>query len=201
VKPGQNTNHPKKGSSCKVDPIKDTRDIKAIKKMLFDNPRNFCLFVLGINTNLRASDLVKITVGQVRNVRVNGDFEIIQTKTKKKRRLTLNKASYVAVQNLIRAMDNPPDSRYLFSSQRRGNKSLSVSSVVRLVKTWCAAIHLKGNYGSHTLRKTFGYQQRVQFGVGLPELMVSFNHATQRETLNYLCIQPEELKDIYKHNI
>jgi len=76
-----------------------------------------------------------------------------------------------------------------------------VPSVHKLVKGWCGEINLKGNYGSHTLRKTFGYQQRVHFGVGLPELMVCFNHSTQKQTLDYLCIQPEEVKNIYMNEL
>jgi hypothetical protein len=63
------------------------------------------------------------------------------------------------------------------------------------------AINLKGNYGSHSLRKTFGYHQRVTFGRGIPELMVVFNHSTQRQTLEYLCIQPEEVKSLYLNEL
>jgi hypothetical protein len=63
MKKGQNTNRPAKGSQIKVHPIIKLKDIKAIKRSLVDKPRDFCLFVLGINTNLRASDLTQITVG------------------------------------------------------------------------------------------------------------------------------------------
>ena len=31
-----------------------------------------------------------------------------------------------------------------------------------------------------TLRKTFGYHQRVTFGAGIPELMEMFNHSNQK---------------------
>ena len=51
------------------------------------------------------------------------------------------------------------------------------------------------------LRKTWGYHQRVTFGVDLPRLMVCFNHSTQRQTLDYLCIQPEEIKDVYENEL
>ena len=78
---------------------------------------------------------------------------------------------------------------------------LTVPSVHRLVKGWCRAINLKGNYGSHSLRKTWGYHQRVTFSVGLPELMVAFNHSTQRQTLDYLCVQPEEIRSIYENEL
>jgi hypothetical protein len=29
----------------------------------------------------------------------------------------------------------------------------------------------------------------------IPELMVIFNHSSQKRTLDYLCIQPEEMND------
>ena len=75
------------------------------------------------------------------------------------------------------------------------------TTINALVKKWCRAIHLKGNYGSHTLRKTWGYHQRVTFNVGIPELMVCFNHSTQKQTLDYLCVQPEEIRSVYANEI
>jgi integrase len=90
------------------------------------------------------------------------------------------------------------DDDYLFQSQRRHVLTVSVH---KLVKSWCGEINLNGNYGSHTLRKTWGYHQRVTFGVDLPRLVVCFNHSTQRQTLDYLCIQPEEIKDVYENEL
>jgi len=82
------------------------------------------------------------------------------------------------------------DEDFLFKGQRG---VVTVSYLNRLVKDWCQAINLKGNYGSHTLRKTWGYHQRVTFNTDIPTLMTCFNHSTQRQTLEYLCIQPEDL--------
>ena len=192
-----NVNHPIKGSTVKVEPIRDPEDIKRIKKMLADKPRDLCLFVLGVNTNLRASDLLKITAGQVRDLQPGDEIAINETKTKKPRRITLNKPVVASIQGLLASRDYQ-DKDHLFISQRG---TLTVPSVHRLVKTWCRSIGLKGNHGSHTLRKTFGYQQRVKFGTGLPELMVTFNHSTQRQTLEYLCIQPDEIRSIYNNEI
>ena len=97
----KNPNHPKKNSTIKVEPIRKPRDIKTIKKMLADNPRNFCLFTLGINTNLRASDLLRITVGQVRYCRPGDDLVLREKKTSKERRITLNKSAVDAIQTLL----------------------------------------------------------------------------------------------------
>jgi integrase len=198
VKKGQNFNHPKKGTKTKVEPIRELKDIKNIKRMLADKPRDLALFTIGINTNLRASDLLNLRVGQVRGLKPGGDIEIKETKTGKPRRITLNKTSTEAIKDLLASKEYLDEDR-LFQSQR--GKVLKVPSVNRLVKGWCRDINLKGNYGSHTLRKTWGYHQRVTFGVGLPELMVCFNHATQKQTLDYLCVQPEEIRSIYANEL
>lgn len=192
-----NINHPKKGSQISVEPIKQLKDIKAIKKMLSDKPRDLCLFVMGTNTNLRASDLLQIKVEDVIGLRTGDELVIKERKTGKNRRITLNKTVIEAIGTWLDSTDLK-NSDFLFSGQRG---VLTVPSVNRLVKQWCSAINLKGNYGSHTLRKTWGYHQRVTFGVGLPELMVCFNHSSQRQTLDYLCVQPEEIKDIYSNEL
>jgi integrase len=82
------------------------------------------------------------------------------------------------------------------SDSNRG-KALSVPYLNALVKSWCREINLKGNYGSHTLRKTFGYMHRTKFNTDIPTLMQMFNHSTQKQTLEYLCIQPGEIRDAY----
>lgn len=191
----RNPNHPKEGDQIKVDPIKSPKDINTIKKMLKgDKPRDYCLFVLGINTNLRASDLLSITVGQVRDFKAGDELVLKEKKTGKGRRITLNDSAVEAIQHWLNSDRDLNDDDNLFKSQRG---VLTVQSVNRLVKTWCKTINLPGNYGSHTLRKTFGYHQRVQLNTSIPELMVMFNHSTQRQTLDYLCIQADEIKDAY----
>jgi integrase len=200
MRPGQNPNRPAPGSTIKVDPIKKLKDIKAIKAMLSDRPRDLCLFTFGINTNLRASDLLGINVGQVKDLKAGDELILRERKTGKHRRITLNKAVVSSIRSLLESPihSSSESATPLFLGQRG---CLTVPSVNRLVKQWCAAINLKGNFGSHTLRKTFGYHQRVTFGRGIPELMVVFNHSTQRQTLDYLCIQPEEVRDIYLNEL
>jgi hypothetical protein len=63
MKQGENFNRPARGTTTTVSPIKEMKNIKSIKKLLADNPRNLCLFILGVNTNLRACDLLRIKVG------------------------------------------------------------------------------------------------------------------------------------------
>jgi integrase len=192
-----NPNHPVKGSCIKVDPIKDLKHIKTIKKLLADRPMDYALFTIGINTNLRASDVLRIKVEQVRELESNNEIVLNEKKTRKERRISLNKACREAIQRVLESKSYD-DSDHLFMGQRG---VWTVPTVNAKVKAWCRAINLKGNYGSHSLRKTWGYHQRVTFKVDLPTLMECFNHSTQRQTLAYLCVQPEEIKNVYENEL
>lgn len=193
---GQNPHHPPTGSSIKVEPIRTKTAIANIKKILADRPRDLCLFTVGINTAWRANELLSIRVAQVRGSKSGDTLELKQSKTRKYRMVTLNGTVVESVQAwLSQAGNQLADEDYLFCSQRR--QVLTVPTVNRMVKDWCAAVGLKGNYGSHTLRKTWGYWQYKR-GTPLPLLVEAFGHATQQQTLAYLCIQPQEIQDVYE---
>ena len=66
---------------------------------------------------------------------------------------------------------------------------------IRTLKNWTKAINLKSNYGAHTLRKTWGYIQRIEYGVGFEIICKRFNHSSPAVTMRYLGIQD---KEVYK---
>ena len=61
-----------------VDPIRDINKINAIKRNLQQkSPRDFLLFVIGINTGIRVSDLLSLKVGDVVTVEAPaGDIKL-----------------------------------------------------------------------------------------------------------------------------
>lgn len=163
--------------------------------MIADSERDSAIFAIGINTNLRASDILNLTIGQVRGAKPGHEIKIIEKNTGKRRRVTFNEEAATAIYRLLAVLgDRYDDNDKLFQGQRG---PLTVKTVTRLIKQWCAEINLKGNYGAHTMRKTFGVHQRTRCGTSIPELMVIFNNSSQKQTLDYLCIQPEEIKDAY----
>jgi len=191
-----NKNRPKKGSSIKVEPIRDLKAIKRIKKLYADNPRDLCLFTFGINTAYRAGEILSLTVEQVDYLQVGDRLEIKQPKTGKHRSVTVNQTVVDAIDNWLKVHPDRRSSAPLFLSKKTG-EALTVSAVHKMVKRWCREVGLKGNYGSHTMRKTWGYHQRVQKNQPIPLLMSAFGHTTQAQTLEYLCIQEEEIQDLY----
>ncbi len=145
----------------------------------------------------------------MRDLNAGDALRIRQTKTKKVRSVPLNGK---VIDDIQAWFEKHPASRidpecYLFMSQR--GAVLTVPSVTGMVKTWVRNakrhaeaedldIDLRGNFGSHTLRKTWGYHQRMHNNAQLPVLMDAFGHTTQRQTLQYLGIEEKEIAELYE---
>ena len=189
-------NHPKKGSSITVEPIRDLKDIKRIKRKLKDNPRNLLLFTLGINNGLRISDLLNLKVRDVKYLSPGEVCQIKEGKTGKKNVLGMNKESRKVLDRYLDEVDLDEED-YLFKSRQGGH--LNKSYVNQLIKGWTKG--LKGNYGTHSLRKTFGYIQRKVFGTSFEILCKRFNHSNPSVTMRYLGIQDKEVNGILLNEI
>jgi integrase len=159
------------------------------------------LFVLAINSNLRACDLLNLTIDQVQSLQVGDDLVLREKKTKKIRRIVINQAVWHALNEWIEIHPKSENGQAPLFLSRKGGKPLRVPTLSGMVKSWCNAVGLTGSFGCHTLRKTFGYQHRVRFKTDLPTLQTIYGHAHQRQTLDYLCVQPDEVRDAYMKEI
>ena len=99
LKKGEKRHH-SKGKSIKVEPF-TRNDVERLKKYLFDKPRDLCLLTLGINTNLRSSDLCRITIGMVKDKKIGDEIVLKEIKTKKARRITINGSVSFAINQLL----------------------------------------------------------------------------------------------------
>ena len=196
---GENYNKPKVGSKITVDPIRRMKDIQAISKLLSDNPRNNLLFVMGTNNGLRTGDLLKLKVSDVKGMRVGDTLVIREGKTGKRNILIMNKSIHKSLQIYLEKI-KPSDDDLLFAS-RKGKRSITIQCVNNMVKKWTGEINLKGNYGAHSLRKTWGYVQRTVYGVGFEILCKRFNHSSPAITMRYLGIEDKEVQNILMNEV
>jgi integrase len=91
------------------------------------------------------------------------------------------------------------DEDYLFQSRNGNNKPLTRETVNKMIKEWTKSF--KGNYGTHTLRKTFGYIQRTKYGVSFEVLCKRYGHSSPAITMRYLGIDDREVKGILLNEI
>lgn len=172
-----------------VLPLKNKNDIERIKKVLEAKPRDLLLFIIGINTALRISDILPLRVRDITDTHI----EIVEKKTGKKKRIKINAAIRDAVRDLVPKDAEPND--WLFPS-RKGDKPISRSQAWRVLSKAAEDAGIRTPFGAHSLRKTFAYHA-YKSGVELPLLMRILNHASQRETLRYIGIESEEIDEVY----
>jgi integrase len=196
---GQNSNHIKKGQTMFVEPIRKLEDIAAIKELLKDKPRDLLLFVLGINNGLRCGDLLRLKVKDIAHLKISEYTRLTEGKTSKQNYLMMNASSYRALHYFL-ARTNPSEDAYLFAS-KKGKSPITIQRVNALVKEWCRAIGLKGNFGAHTLRKTWGYHMRMTYGKGFELIAMRFKHSNPTTTMRYLGIEQEEVDQMLLNEV
>lgn len=186
-----------------MEPIRDIEAIERIKANLAAKPRDLALFTVGINTAFRASDILGVNLGDARRLRPGEPLPVKEQKTGKRRLVTINQAVYDALQPLLALRASAADADPLFVGRKGRYESmrLTVPTLGKLVKRWCSDVGLEGNYSSHTLRKTWAYQQRRRHGVGVELLQEAFGHSSGRITLAYACVQSDELHIMYMTEI
>jgi integrase len=192
----QRRNHPRPNSVIKSDPIRNLDDIAKIKELLKGRPRDFALFVAGINSALRGSDIVDLKVSDIEGLKPGDHMTIRIEKTERLLQVTMNKAALDALKPLIETAEND----YLFPSAKT-KMPITRAHLGKMVKEWCKEIGLKGRFCSHTLRKTWGYIQYFHFKTPLSVISKALGHTNETVTRAYLCIQEEHVKDAFMNVI
>jgi site-specific recombinase XerD len=171
-----------------VEPIKDIEKITLIKKYLLKTSvRDFLLFTFGINTGLRISQMLCLSVQDVFTDNIEPKtFLLLNDNTTP---IFLNRNIQEAL-CFYMEQNNPPLESFLFYS-KNPNKPLTRQQAYRVVKRATSEVGMNEHIGTHTLRKTFGYHAYRQ-GVALSLLQQRFNHATKAETLKYIGIEKRE---------
>jgi len=174
-----------------ADPIKEEKYIKAIYQLLENKPREQALFIVGISTNLRGGDLVRLTIKNATDILEKGYCVIEEMKTKNRREVYMNNDAKLVLSKYLRRrqLQYAKSDEKLFVGQRG---PLTRATLSKMVQRWCAEVGVPGKISSHTLRKTYGYFQYYHFKVGIAELMDDFHHKKQEITLCYIGVSGKE---------
>jgi len=175
------------GSDGQVEPLRSLGEIRAIKSLLAGRPRDLLVFTLGINNALRAGDLMRVTVNQVRSAGPGESVAIPEKRNGSTAPLAISCEAWEALHRHLALLTPPPPPQdmYLFGAHR-GWTPLTVQRLDDLVREWARGAGVPGRFGAHTLRKTFGYLQRTVYGVGFEVLALRYGHASPQVTMRYL---------------
>lgn len=182
-------------------PIKDKKDIKTIKDYFLARQeyRNYALFVMGINTALRISDLLKICWGDVydfKREKYYKHLEVTEQKTHKKNTVFLNENVVQALELYRIYIEETEPKMKIFFGKKGPYESLSRNQAYLIIRQACEENNIEGNISCHSLRKTFGYHA---WKMNTPDvlLMNIYNHSSMEITKCYLGIGQEDKDSVY----
>ncbi|MCJ7536646.1 MAG: tyrosine-type recombinase/integrase [Anaerolineales bacterium] len=183
-----------------VEPIRDRKKIAQIKNQLRGQLRfrDLLLFTMGINSALRISDLLQLQIGHFidESGRPKRRFWIQEQKRGKRHEVYINNSIQEALGEYLKAytdiVENPENFVFFNSKMNVYSKPIKRGQAWKFIVSICCAVGLRGNYGTHSLRKTWGYHARMQ-GVDLALIMHKLNHESMAYTKRYLGITDDEL--------
>ena len=174
-----------------VEPIRSKMQIDNIKHYLKNkNLRDYLLFVLGINSGLRISDLLLLTVNDVNE---KDRIVLREKKTGKSKDFPLSDTCKKAIQEYLKTIKI--SNGCLFKS-KKSDQPISRIQAYRIINKAARKIGINDAIGTHTLRKTFGYWAYKK-GVDITKIQKLLNHSAPSVTLAYIGITKDELDDVY----
>jgi len=180
-----------------VEPIRSKKKIAEIEANLKEHrPRDYLLFVFGMRVALRISDLLSLKVKDVidEDGAIRDALIIIEKKTKKRRIIQLNVKSKEALTWYFESTGIKNDNAFLFPSQKGG--AIGRHQALRLVKGWCTQVGLAGDYGTHSLRKTWAWLAWKNGG-DIATIREALGHSREEITLRYVGISTKDVSALY----
>ena len=186
-----------------VEPIRDRKKIAQIKNLLRGEGRfrDLLLFTVGINTALRVSDLLRLQIGHFMDDRqsLKRHFQIKEQKRGKRHEVFVNTSIREIFKEYLAAYPNIASNpqHFLFFNTKDNDfaEPIGRGQAWKFITAICKQVGLRGNFGTHSLRKTWGYHARLQ-GVDLALIMYKLNHASLAYTKRYLGITDDELQAV-----
>ncbi|MBM7650528.1 integrase [Bacillus ectoiniformans] len=173
-----------------VEPIRDIEVLEDIQRFLkHKEMRDYALFLLGIYTGLRVSDILKLKVKDVRNQK---HIVIKEKKTKKAKRIPIHP---MIKKGLKQYLEGKPSDEYIIKSRKGMNKPISRERAYVILQE--VADHFEIDcIGTHSMRKTFGYHY-YQTTKDIATLQTIFNHSKPEYTLRYIGISQDSIDRAY----
>jgi site-specific recombinase XerD len=173
-----------------VEALRDITQINSIKKILKKHSeRDYVLFVFGINTGLKITEMLDIKVGDVldKELSVKSFFEYPHHEVMKE--VYLNQKVKQAILHFVQHQQLTSED-YLFKSAKT-DKPITRQQAYRIIHQAAEEAGIQGKIGTNSMRKTFGYHAYKR-GIAVSLLQKHFNHSTPSETLKYLGISKDE---------
>ncbi|PHD57106.1 site-specific integrase [Bacillus toyonensis] len=154
-----------------VQPIRNPEEIQQLKEHFKETSlRNYILFIMGINTGLRISDVLKLKVGDVKGSHIS----MREKYPGKQKRIQITAALKRELKWFIEEREYK---EYLLQNRQGRNRPIGRGMAYKILSGAAADFGLD-EIGTHTLRKTYGYHMYMRTK-NIALLMEIFNHSSE----------------------
>lgn len=163
--------------------------------------RDFALFILGIKSGFRISELLSLTIkdvfqgGQIqdriyvqrRNMKCKNEGRCVVVHPDAKTALS------VWLTELFQT--GATEDTFVFKSQKGRNKPISRIQAWKILTTAYEASGLTGALGTHSLRKTFADRVYEKLGHDLLKTQRALSHRDIKSTISYLAFKQQDVDE------
>ena len=166
-----------------------------------NGPRDCALFLLGVRTGFRISELLSLRVSQIFQ---NGHFvdRVTVERAHMKRKLEgrtviLHPEAKEALEAWVTELTkkHPLPDTFIFKSRNGGNQPIDRQTAWELLSKTFKKCGLTGKLGTHCMRKTFAKRVYDKLGHDLVKTQKALNHKSINSTVSYLSFADEDIDD------
>lgn len=164
--------------------------------------RDRALFVFGLKTGFRISEILTIRVGAVcHQGRILDAVAVKRRHMKKKtegRVVPLHQEVREVFEDLIASMKENGEvsgETFLFQSRKGCNQAISRTQAWRILKNAFNRNDINGQLGTHSMRKTFADRMYEKLNRDLIKTQKALSHRNINSTVSYLSFKEEEISE------
>lgn len=185
--------------------IKNPIDVKRVcNDLKIKNEKAYILFMIGLTTGYRGGDLIKLTVGDIREAIKTSKLVVLEEKTEDTRKVPFKRVVFLSdkfrkfLSDYVKGKD---DAEYICWSQKgkgEGNlkEHIRRDSLGKIFKKSCKRLGIADiSVGVHTPRKTYGYNQYIAHEKDINFVQELFGHSKPKTTRDYVGIDEQMAKE------
>lgn len=162
----------------------------------FNNLRDSTLFLLGIKTGFRISELLSLKLADLKehNGTLKLNLSVSKSKVKGKtstRSIPLSNSTLEALKLYVDSL--PEQQTYLFES--REDLPLSRIQAWRIWKLAARRLNFTGRIATHSARKSFAYKMYEKLGKDIAKTQRAMGHKSVNSTIAYLQVNMDEINN------
>jgi len=164
--------------------------------------RDRALFLLGVKSGFRISELLSLRLADVVQAERIVDRVTVQRRNMKKktegRTVLLHPDAKVALTEWVRQLTADgymPDDALVFQSRKGRNQAINRQQAWKILRDAYQANELGGKLGTHSMRKTFADRIYDRLGRDLVKTQRALGHRNVNSTVSYLSFREEDIDE------